>query len=379
MKLFDVYPLQPVTPVKGDGSYLIDDKGDRYLDLYGGHAVISIGHGNAKFGAAIAEQAADLTFYSNSVLNPLQTELAEKLGEISGYEDYNLFLINSGAEAIENAVKLASFHTGRSKVVSAVRGFHGRTSLAAAVTQGSKMTAPVNENHQVAFVELNNLESLEKELAHKDVCALLIEGIQGIAGIYEPTEEYLQGAEKLCKKYGTLLILDEIQSGYGRTGKFFAHQHYSIKPDLITVAKGMANGFPAGGVLIAPEIEARYGMLGTTFGGTHLICRAAIAVIDILKEENLIENAGEVGAHLLQRLRQELPIKEVRGKGLMIGIEFNEPIKPMRQQLLNEYHIFTGVANNPNVLRILPPLCLSMDEADYFVDSLKKVCLQEAL
>lgn len=379
MKLFDVYPLQPVTPVKGDGSYLIDDKGDRYLDLYGGHAVISIGHGNARYGAAIAEQAADLTFYSNSVLNPLQTELATKLGEISGYEDYNLFLVNSGAEAIENAVKLASFHTGRSKVVSAVRGFHGRTSLAAAVTEGSRMTAPVNENHEVAFVELNDLTALEQELKNEDVCALIIEGIQGIAGIYEPSAEYLEGAEKLCKKYGTLFIIDEIQSGYGRTGKFFAHQHYNVRPDLITIAKGMANGFPAGGVLISPEIEARFGMLGTTFGGTHLICRAAIAVIDILKEEGMIENAARVGEHLLKRLREELPVKEVRGKGLMIGIEFNEPIKAMRQQLLKEYHIFTGVANNPNVLRILPPLCLSIQEADYFVDSLKKVCLQEAI
>ena len=378
MKLFDVYPLQQVTPVKGNGSYLFDEKGEKYLDLYGGHAVISIGHSNPKYAAAIADQVATLGFYSNSVINPLQQQLATKLGEMSGYEDYELFLVNSGAEAIENAVKLASFHNGRKKVVAVERGFHGRTSLAAAITEGSKMTAPVNENHEVSFVELNDLTAMEHELAAEDVSAVIVEGIQGIAGIYEPTSEFLEGVEKLCKQYGTLLILDEIQSGFGRTGKFFAHQYTNVKPDLITIAKGMANGFPGGGVIINPEIKSRYGLLGTTFGGTHLICRATLAVLEILEEDNLIDNAAQVGEHIMQRLA-ELPEVEVRGKGLMIGIEFPFPIKPMRQKLLKDFHIFTGVANNPNVLRILPPLCLSIEEADYFVDSLKKIALTEAI
>lgn len=377
MKLFDVYPLQPVTLVKGEGSHLFDEKGEKYLDLYGGHAVISIGHSNPKYAAAIANQVATLGFYSNSVLNPLQQQLATKLGELSGYEDYNLFLVNSGAEAIENAVKLASFHNGRKKVVSVTKGFHGRTSLAAAITEVSKMTAPVNENHEVAFVELNDLEAMEEVLCAQDVSAVIIEGIQGIAGIYEPTAAYLEGTEKLCKKYGTLLILDEIQSGFGRTGKFFAHQYSRVKPDLITIAKGMANGFPAGGVLISPEIKPSYGLLGTTFGGAHLMCRATLAVLEILEEDNLIENVARLGEHIMNRLA-DLPEVEVRGKGLMIGIEFPYPIKPLRQALLNDYHIFTGVANNPNVLRILPPLCLTQEEADYFVDSLLKICLKEA-
>ena len=377
MKLFDVYPLQPVTPVKGKGSYLFDEKGEKYLDLYGGHAVISIGHSNPKYVAAIADQVATLGFYSNSVINPLQQQLATKLGELSGYIDYDLFLVNSGAEAIENAVKLASFHNGRKKMVSVTKGFHGRTSLAAAITDVTKMTAPVNENHEVAFVELNDLIAMEEVLSAQDVSAVIIEGIQGIAGIYEPTAAYLEGTEKLCNKYGTLLILDEIQSGFGRTGKFFAHQYTRVKPDLITIAKGMANGFPAGGVLISPEIKAKYGLLGTTFGGAHLLCRATLAVLEILEEDNLIENAALIGKYIINRLA-ELPAVEVRGKGLMIGIEFGYPIKPVRKALLTDYHIFTGVANNPNVLRILPPLCLTIEEADYFVDSLLKICLKEA-
>jgi acetylornithine aminotransferase len=378
MKLFDVYPLQQITPVKGKGSYLFDEKGEKYLDLYGGHAVISIGHSDPRFTAAISDQVATLGFYSNSVQNPLQQQLATKLGELSGYEDYELFLVNSGAEAIENAVKLASFHNGRRKIVALTKGFHGRTSLAAAITEGSKMTAPVNENHQVSFVAINDLAAIEKVLAGGDISAVIIEGIQGIAGIYEPTDEYLTGVERLCKQYGTLLILDEIQSGFGRTGKFFAHQYSNVKPDLITIAKGMANGFPAGGVIINPKIKSSYGLLGTTFGGTHLICRATLAVLEVLEDDKLIENAAHLGGYLQQELAK-LPDIEVRGKGLMIGIEFSIPIKPMRQKLLQDYHIFTGVANNPNVLRILPPLCLSFAEADYFLDALKKVYLTEAV
>ncbi|MEN8248497.1 MAG: aminotransferase class III-fold pyridoxal phosphate-dependent enzyme [Bacteroidota bacterium] len=370
MKLFDVYPLLDITPAKGEGSYLYDDKGVKYLDLYGGHAVISIGHSHPVYVKAISEQVSNLGFYSNSVQIPVQQKLAAKLGELSGYDDYNLFLCNSGAEAVENAVKLASYHNGRKKIISFKNGFHGRTSLAASITNSSKITAPVNEGHKTEVVEIGDLNAIEQLLVQQDVAAVIIEGIQGIAGIYEPDASFLEKLGELCKKYGSLLILDEIQSGYGRSGKFFAHQYSKVKPDLITIAKGMGNGFPVGGVLISPEIEASFGLLGTTFGGNHLACAASLAVLEVMESENLIDNANEVGNYLIEKLKT-LPNVEVRGKGLMIGVEFQKPIKSIRTALLNDHKIFTGVASNPNVLRLLPPLSLTKEEADSFINALK--------
>lgn len=370
MKLFDVYQLQDITLVKGVGSYLYDESGNNYLDLYGGHAVISIGHSHPTYVKAISEQVKNLGFYSNSVQIPIQKILAEKLGKLSGYEDYHLFLCSSGAEAIENAVKVASYHTNRKKVVAIQNGFHGRTSLAASITSSSIITAPVNEGHQIATVKMNDLEGVEKLLSKRDICAIVIEGIQGMAGIYEPSSSFLEGVEALSKEYGTLLVLDEIQSGYGRTGKFFAHQYSDIKPDLITIAKGMGNGLPVAGVLINPEIKASYGLLGTTFGGNHLACAASLAVLEVIEGENLIENTNKVGTYLMKEL-EAIPNIEVRGKGLMIGLEIQQPVKELRSSLLYDHHIFTGAAKNPNVLRLLPPLSLSKIEADYFLKSLK--------
>ncbi|MCB0494533.1 MAG: aminotransferase class III-fold pyridoxal phosphate-dependent enzyme [Cyclobacteriaceae bacterium] len=370
MKPFDVYPLQSVTPVKAEGCYVWDKDGTRYLDLYGGHAVISIGHAHPEYTNAIAQQAATMGFYSNSVHNPVQEEFAKRLGEVSGYPDYQLFLVNSGAEAIENALKLASFHTGKKHIISIKKGFHGRTSLAVAVTDNPKISAPVNRVHPTSFVEMEDISALETVLKTKDVAAVVIEGIQGIAGIYEPSVEFLQSTEKLCKKYDALLVLDEIQSGYGRTGKFFAHQYAGIRPDLITVAKGMGNGFPIGGVLIHPSIKPSFGLLGTTFGGTHLGCAAGLSVINVLESEHLMDNASSTGSFLIKELKK-LAIKEVRGRGLMIGIEFGFSIKELRKILLEEFHVFTGTSSNPNTLRILPPLSLSIEQATYFVDSLK--------
>lgn len=370
MELFDVYPLQNITPVKGEGSYLFDDYGNKYLDLYGGHAVISIGHSHPTYLKAISEQVEKLGFYSNSVQIPGQKMLTNKLGKMSGYEDYNLFLCNSGAEAVENAVKLASYKNGKKKVVAIKNGFHGRTSLAAAITSSASITAPVNEGHKTEVVEMEDLAGIEKILINKDVTAIIIEGIQGIAGIYEPSASFLENVGALCKKYHALLILDEIQSGYARSGKFFAHQYSKVKPDLITIAKGMGNGFPVAGVLINPDIEAKYGMLGTTFGGNHLACAASLAVLEVIEAENLTKNAKTVGDYLIKELKT-LPDVVVRGKGLMIGIEFKQSIKELRNSLLHNYHIFTGVAKNPNVLRLLPPLNLSLKEADYFLNSLK--------
>ena len=374
MKLFDVYPLFDVNIVEGKGCRVWDDKGQQYLDLYGGHAVISIGHSHPHYIKKVSEQVGRLGFYSNSVKNMLQVELAERLGRISGYEDYQLFLINSGAEANENALKLASFTNSRTRVLSAEKAFHGRTSLAVEVTNNPKIIAPINDNGHVTYLPLNDLPAWEAELAKGDVCAVILECIQGVGGIKLVTKEFAQGLAKACKKYGTILICDEIQCGYGRSGKFFAHQWLDIRPDIITVAKGIANGFPMGAVLIAPKFEPVYGQLGTTFGGNHLACAAALAVLDVFEEENLVENARIVGDYLMGELRQlQNPhIIDIRGRGLMIGIDLDIPHKEPRQRLIYEEHVFTGCSGT-NVLRLLPPLCLSKAEADEFISKLKKV------
>lgn len=372
MKLFDVYPLFDVNIVKGKGCHVWDDKGQEYLDLYGGHAVISIGHAHPHYVEAISKQVATLGFYSNSVINKLQQELADRLGAMCGYDDYQLFLINSGAEANENALKLASFHNGRTRIVSFEKAFHGRTSLAVEATNNPKIIAPINDNGHVTYLPLNDVEAMKAELAKGDVCAVIIEGIQGVGGIKLPTADFLKALRQACDEIGTVLILDEIQSGYGRSGKFFAHQYSDIRPDMITMAKGIGNGFPMAGVLISPKFKPVYGQLGTTFGGNHLACAAAIAVLDVMKDENLIENAAKVGAYLLEELKKVDGIKEVRGRGLMIGLEFDYPIKEIRQRLLFEQKVFTG-ASGTNVLRLLPPLCLTMADADEFLQRLRNV------
>ena len=375
MKLFDVYPLFDVNIVKGKGCKVWDDKGQEYLDLYGGHAVISIGHSHPHYIEKVSEQVSQLGFYSNSVINKLQVELAERLGKISGYDDYQLFLINSGAEANENALKLASFTNGRTRVLSCEKAFHGRTSLAVEVTNNPKIIAPINDNGHVTYLPMNDLAAWETELAKGDVCAVILECIQGVGGIKLATPEFAQGLSAACKKYGTILICDEIQCGYGRSGKFFAHQWLGIKPDIITVAKGIANGFPMGGVLISPEFKPVYGQLGTTFGGNHLACAAALAVLDVFEAENLVENAHEVGEYLIAQLKElqktEKHIVDVRGRGLMIGIDLDCPHKDVRQPLIYEQHCFTGCAGT-NILRLLPPLCLTKADADLFIEKLKK-------
>lgn len=372
MELFDVYSLFDVTPVKASGCTIWDDKGQEYLDLYGGHAVISVGHSHPRYVASLSEQLSRIGFYSNSVRNPLQVELASKLGKASLYEDYSLFLDNSGAESNENALKLASFHTGKDRVVAFHKSFHGRTSGAVAVTDNPKIQSPFNTSHKVTFLELNDAEAVEKELMKGDVAAVIIEGIQGCGGINLPTDGFLRTLSDLCKKYGSVLILDEVQSGYCRTGKFFAHQWAGIRPDIITMGKGIANGFPCGGILISPMFEAVKGMLGTTFGGNYLAMAAAIAVLDIIEDENLCENALKVGEYLKSAIPASSRIKEVRGRGLMIGIEFNEPVAPIRKELLYNRHIFTGVAGT-NMVRLLAPLCLSMDQAKTFINTLTEI------
>ena len=372
MKLFDVYSLYDIEPVSGRGSYVYTADGTEYLDLYGGHAVISIGHAHPTYVKAVADQVARLGFYSNSVQNGLQKTLAEKLGRLSDYEDYSLFLCNSGAEANENAIKLASFTTGRAEILAFSKAFHGRTSGAVASTDNPKIRAPFNEAERVTFVPLNDRETVKKELATKKYAAVIIEGIQGVSGIHLPDDDFMRFLADECRATGTLLILDEIQSGYGRSGRFFAHQHSGIRPDIITVAKGIANGFPMGGVLISPEIPARKGMLGTTFGGNHLACAAAIAVLDVMENEHLIENAAEVGEYLINELRNIPEVKEVRGRGLMIGLEVEGFTgSELRKKLLFEEHVFTGGAGELTV-RLLPALSLTREQADSFLSRFKK-------
>ena len=371
MKLFNVYSLFDIHVVKGRGCHVWDENGAEYLDLYGGHAVISIGHAHPHYVEMLSKQAATLGFYSNSVVNGLQQELARRLGPACGYDDYALFLINSGAEANENALKLSSFYNGRTRVVAFGKAFHGRTSLAVEVTDNPRIIAPINANGHTTYLPLNDVEAMKSELSKGDVCAVIIEGIQGVGGIQIPTDGFLRELRQVCDATNTVLILDEIQSGYGRSGRFFAHQYSGIRPDLITVAKGIGNGFPMGAVLISPKFTPVCGQLGTTFGGNHMACTAALAVLDVMESEGLVENAARVGSYLLTELRKIEGIKEVRGRGLMIGLEFEQPVKPLRTRLLFDEHVFTGVSGT-NVLRLLPPLCLSIGEADTFLEKLKK-------
>lgn len=366
MKLFDVYPLYDVEIVKGVGCHTYDANNQEYLDLYGGHAVISIGHSHPHYLNALAQQASRLVFYSNSVQNSLQHKLAEKLGKASGYDDYQLFLINSGAEANENALKLASFATDKTRIIAFGKAFHGRTSAAVEATDNPKIIAPLNANGHVTFLPLNDIEAVKNEIAKGDVAAVIIEGIQGVGGIRIPDDNFLRQLRSVTEETGVVLILDEIQSGYGRSGRFFAHQWAGIRPDMITVAKGIANGFPMGAVLISPKFTPIYGQLGTTFGGNHLACAAAIAVLEVLEEENLIENADKVGQYIIQKLSEIPGIKEIRGRGLMIGIEMEYPVKELRSRLIFEQHVFTG-ASGTNTIRLLPPLCLSIAQADEFI------------
>lgn len=370
MKLFDVYPLYDVEIVKGSGSRVWDAQGVEYLDLYGGHAVISIGHAHPTYVKAISDQVSRLGFYSNSVINSIQRRYAEKIGEISGLTDYTFFMCNSGAEANENAVKLASFVTGKQRVISFSRSFHGRTSLAVAITDNPKIVAPVNDTHHRTIVPLNDIEAVRGELAAGDVCAVIIEGIQGVGGMGMPDADFMKALEAECRKAGAKLILDEVQSGCGRTGRYFAFQHYDITPDIISVAKGIGNGFPMAGILIAPDIEARYGMLGTTFGGNHLACAAGCAVVDVMIEEKLMENAACVGEYAAKKLATLPHVVAVKGRGLMLGVEFDQPIAAIRRSLVFDKHIFTGAASNPCMIRILPPLCITEKDIDALYDAL---------
>ena len=374
MKLFDVYPLYNLKPVKGQGNYVYDEKGQAYLDLYGGHAVISIGHAHPHYVAKLTEQLNTLGFYSNSIQNDLQIELAQKLGALSGCDQYNLFLCNSGAEANENALKMASFHNGRTKVLAFKKGFHGRTSAAVNVTDSPYIQAPINKTFPVELVAWNDLEAVQKSLSKGDVAAVIIEGIQGIGGIHVPDPHLLQEMQALCRQYDTVLILDEIQSGYGRSGCFFAFQHVpGIEPDLITIAKGMGNGFPVGGLLLHPKFQAKHGLLGTTFGGSHLACAASIAVLEVMYQERLVQNAAEVGSYLLDELAKVELIKEIRGEGLMVGMEFDFNTAELRKSLLFDEKVFVGSSSNPNVIRLLPALCLGIKEVDLFMEKLDQV------
>lgn len=377
MNLFDVYPLFPINIVRGKGCRVWDENDTEYLDLYGGHAVISIGHCHPHYVEMLTDQLNKLGFYSNSVVNKLQQQLAERLGKACGYEDYQLFLVNSGAEANENALKLASFTNGRTRVLSAVKAFHGRTSLAVEVTNNPKIIAPINDGKHVTYLPINDIEAWKQEIEKDDVCACIIECIQGVGGIQMVQAEFLQELQKICKEHGTILICDEIQCGYGRSGKFFAHQWLGVQPDIITVAKGIGNGFPMSGVLISPELKPVYGQLGTTFGGNHLACVAALAVLDVIEQEGLVENANKVGEYLIAELKKIQAanpdkISDVRGRGLMIGIELVQPYKELRSNLLFNEHCFTGCAGT-NTLRLLPPLCLSMAEAQEFLEKFQRV------
>ncbi|MDG1849431.1 MAG: aminotransferase class III-fold pyridoxal phosphate-dependent enzyme [Flavobacteriales bacterium] len=372
--LFDVYPRFDVTPARAEGVYVFDQNEKKYLDLYGGHGVISIGHSHPEYIAQISHQLKQIGFYSNSVMMPIQEEFAEKLTALSGYTDHQLFFCNSGAEANENGLKLASFHTGKTKVIAFKGSFHGRTAAALNVTDNSRLSAPINKNNfDVVFLELNDEAALAEALKNKDVCAVIVEGIQGVGGLDAPSDDFLSFVSQACKEHEALLILDEVQSGYGRTGRFFAHQHANVSADIICMAKGMGNGFPIGGVLIAPHINATPGMLGTTFGGNHLACAAGIAVLDTLKKESLIENVAHVSDFLISELKTITSIKEIKGRGLMLGVEFDYPVKELRSKLLYDFQIFTGGSANPNLLRILPPLNITIEEITPFVQALKKV------
>ena len=375
MKLFDVYPLFNVQLVKGKGCYVYDDKDTEYLDFYGGHAVISIGHAHEYYVKKIQEQLQQFSFYSNSVHLEIQQQLADKLGQLSGYNDYQLFLVNSGAEAVENALKVASFHNNRKKVIAFKGAFHGRTAGAVAITDNPKIKPPINPDDHVIFLDFDDEISLQKAFAENEICAVIIEPIQGVNGIYEPTRHFLQFIQKLCNEHNAIFIADEIQCGYGRSGKFFSHQHANVQPDIITMAKGMGNGFPIAGILIHPKIAAKYGMLGTTFGGSPLACAAGLAVLEVIENENLIENTIEVGNYLVEQLKQLPKVKDIRGKGLMIGIEFDFPIKELRDKLVYEHHIFVGNSNNVNTLRLLPSLTITKKEVDILMNALK-ICLQ---
>lgn len=372
MNLFDVYPLYNITPVKAVDCTITDENGVEYLDLYSGHGVISIGHTQPHYVAKVKEQLDAIGFYSNAIQNPLQVELAQKLGELSGYDDYALFLCSSGAEANENALKLASFHNGKSRVIAFDNSFHGRTSAAVAVTDNKKIVAPINAQQVVTFLPLNQIDLVETELQKGDVCTVIIEGIQGVGGLDEGTTEFFQALEKLCKQYEAVLILDEVQSGYGRSGKFFAHQYHNIKADIICLAKGMGNGFPIGGILIAPHFKASYGLLGTTFGGSHLACAAGIAVLDVIKSEKLMDNVNAVSEYFMKAIQQVPEIIKVKGKGLMLGVEFDFDVSSLRKKMIVEKHIFTGSANNKNLLRILPPLTITTAAIDTFIIALKE-------
>ena len=372
MKLFNVYPLFDITPVKAQDVYVYDENNTKYLDLYGGHAVISIGHSHPEYVKNISEQVSKLGFYSNSIQNPLQKELAYKLGKQSGCENYQLFLCNSGAEANENALKLASFHTDKRKVIAFKNSFHGRTSAAVAATDNPKIVAPINAQQEVEFLELGDLEGVKSVLERGDVCAVIIETIQGIGGLDEVTTGFYQGVNKLCKHYDALLIADEIQCGFGRTGDFFAFQKHGVTPDIISMAKGMGNGFPIGGILIHPDIKSSFGLLGTTFGGNHLACTASITVLDVFKKENLMQHAKEVSNYFIQKAKEIPQIKTIKGRGLMLGLEFDFSIAGLRKSLIHEHHIFTGSAKNPNLLRILPPLTIQKEHVDVFFEALKQ-------
>ena len=372
MSLFNVYPLFDITPVKAIDVFVYDEKGTEYLDLYGGHAVISIGHSHPKYVKNISNQVSELGFYSNSIQNPLQEKLAAQLVQQSTCKDYQLFLCNSGAEANENALKLASFHTEKKKVISFTNSFHGRTSAAVAATDNAKIVAPINAQQEVEFFDLGNLNSVEIALQKGDVCAVIIECIQGVGGLDEGTTDFYKGLDKLCKQYKVLLIADEVQSGFGRTGDFFAFQNHEITPDIISIAKGMGNGFPIGGILIHPTIKASFGLLGTTFGGNHLACVASLTVLEVLKEENLLENASTISEYFIEKASTITQIKKIKGRGLMLGMEFDFPVAALRKELIFKHHIFTGSAKNPNLLRILPPLTIKKQHVDQFFEALKK-------
>lgn len=372
MSLFDVYPLFDITPVKGDDVYVYDQNDERYLDLYGGHAVISIGHSHPTYVKNVSEQLGNLGFYSNSIQNPLQLELAKKLQQISGCNFYSLFLCNSGAEANENALKLASFHTQKKKIIAFTNGFHGRTSAAVAVTDNQKIIAPINAQQEVELIELGDLKAVETSLQKGDVCAVIVECIQGVGGLDEASTSFYQGLDKLCKLYDAILIADEVQSGFGRTGDFFAFQHHEIDPDIISIAKGMGNGFPVGGILIHPKFKASYGLLGTTFGGNHLACAASLSVLQVMEEENLMENAQKISKHFKEEAKTILEVKQIKGRGLMLGLEFDFPVAELRKELIYKHKIFTGSSKNPNVLRILPPLTIRTKHINQFIAAVKK-------